>query len=108
MLYEIGDYYYRMATGTHYWGGAPETDPDELKRAGLYYNMALAKGYRPKTGYDHLLEYCDYAGDYAGYYKKQEAIYTSLVQAFPDSVKYWFGRAINRQHYKDYQGQYRI
>jgi hypothetical protein len=24
MLYEIGDYYYKKATTTHFWGGAPE------------------------------------------------------------------------------------
>jgi len=47
MLYERADYYYKKATKTHFWQGAPETDMEELKQAGIYYSSALAKGYRP-------------------------------------------------------------
>ena len=62
MFYERGDYYYRIATTTHFWQGVPETDPDEFRQAEVYYRKALFKGYRPKTGYDHLLEFYDHEG----------------------------------------------
>lgn len=100
MLYERGDYYHRIATTTYFYGGLPETDMDKLEQAGTYYSRALAKGYRPKAGYDHLQEYYVEVGDD----KKQEAGYTSLIQAFPDSLKYWYLRATNRQRQKNYQG----
>jgi tetratricopeptide (TPR) repeat protein len=73
---------------------------DELEQAGSYYSRALAKGYRPKTSYDHLEEYYTTA---VGDDNKQEAGYTSLIQAFPDSVKYWYLRATNGQRQKHYQ-----
>ena len=100
MLYARGDYYYYKATRTHYWQGAPETNMDEMEQAGNYYRRAFTTGYRPKTGYDSLRQYYYTVGDY----KKQEAGFTALLQAYPDSIKYWYDRAINRQQQKNYQG----
>lgn len=100
MLYERADYYYKKATKTHFWQGAPETDMEELKQAGIYYSSALAKGYRPKTGYDRLLEYYDNEGDI----KIQEAGYAALIEAFPEKINYRYARAISRKNNKDYKG----
>lgn len=104
MLYKRGAYYYHLATATHFWQGAPETNTEEFKQAGIYFSRALTKGYRPKTGYDHLWEYYNFAGDNIEVAKKQEAGYTSLIEAFPDSLKYWNSRALNRLNYKNYKG----
>ncbi|CAM3948821.1 lipopolysaccharide assembly protein LapB [Mucilaginibacter galii] len=98
--HELGMYYYNKATKSHFWGGSPETDMEELGKAAAYFEQANAKGYHTKAAYLNMAQY--YQG--TSNYKQEAAAYTGLLKLYPDSSNYYYYRAGCRQSMKDYQG----
>lgn len=100
MQYQLGMYYYNKAKNTHYWGGALETNIDELKIAANYFKQADNKGYHTRNGYLTMVEF--YFG--TTNYKQAAAAYTGLLKLYPDSSDYYFYRGNSRLSMKDYHG----
>jgi tetratricopeptide (TPR) repeat protein len=98
--HQLGMYYYNKATKTHFWGGAPETNMDELGKAAAYFEQANANGYHTKTAYLNMAHY--YQG--TSNYKQEAAAYTGILKLCPDSSDYYFYRAGCRHSMKDYKG----